>query len=479
VVFLLLDWHEWWVEQFWGVLKTLSKYPPILLGGPGEETDRDREHARVKGVFGARKPKTGAETGVSERVKGAEDGGSGEVKGAKQEDPRAVFEKPEDLLALMTRRRKMMGLGGSEEGSGYGLMSGIEGRKRAGVEEGSGETTDFARKLLQFWKTQKERAVVDGNGNGNEPRQGSTANGNVTRGSWEMQPIPGAREKRAEIEGEVWPEVVFEADRNIFCFSEVVVGLTTHGNLRIDPSLPPFLDGAQFNDRWKALVHPAYGYSEEDGNLLKVVKGGRLSPEPRVFRNRPKLGLALRSSSPERRIINEDAFVFYAEALGFDVVVLPEFCSMEEHFEWMQELDVLVGVHNSLLANFLFMRKGSVLVQIVPFSTDWHADHHYGQGARAKGLKYIEYQGSWWESSLSMVYEFEDDVRKDADAVYQKYGYLKWRDIYMGQSIWMEDSKTILALRCAKKYLLRRAMGASLEDHPVPEFIQGDFYFEW
>lgn len=501
MVFLLLDWHEWWLEHFRGVLRTLSKYPPILIGGPGSETERDREHARVKNWFkeGSEGAESGevSETAVKKGVKDADQGG---------DDPRAVFEKPADLLSLLTRRRKTLGLEGLTQGSGVGLegstkslgswegpvrilsaglerVRSLDEREAAEEESGNEEEKSFVRKLLQLWKQQKEEGAADKPEGGLRPGQkDATADESVTRGSkqtrgsWEWAPIPGAKERRAAVQAEGWPDLNTH-DRNIYCFPELVIGLTTHGNLRVNLKLPPFLSGAQFSDRWKALVHPGYGFSEEDGALLPVVKSARLRPEPRVYRNRPKLGLALRSG-PERRIINEDAFVYYAKALGFDVVLIPEYASIEELFQWMQEIDVLAGVHSSMLANFLFMRAGSVLLQIVPFSTDWHADHHYGQGAVAKGLKYVEYEGSWWESSLSKVYRFDEDVRRDPDAVYQKQGYLAWRDIYMGQSIWLEDSKAILALRCAKRYLLQKASELA-EEPPVPEYIRGNFYFEW
>ncbi|GAQ81815.1 Glycosyltransferase family 61 protein [Klebsormidium nitens] len=505
VVFLLLDWHEWWLEHFRGVLKTLSKYPPILIGGPGVETERDQEHARVKDwVRSGSASVEGEEVGhigVEEGVKGAEHGG---------DDPRAVFEKPADLLPLLTRRRKALGLEGLPEGLGAGLEKsgqglekpgqGLEERDRAlsaglervnlwedseleDEEDGRGEDKTFFRKLLQLWTWQKKDVAANktesglGAGQRTVPVDESVTRGSKrTRGSWEWAPIPGAKERRAAVQAEVWPELNTH-DRNIYCFPELVIGLTTHGNLRVNPILPPFVSGAQFSDRWKALVHPGYGFSEEDEALLPVVKSARLRPEPRTHRNRPKLGLALRSG-PERRIINEEAFIYYAKAIGFDVVLIPEYASIEELFQWMQGLDVFAGVHNSMLANFLFMRAGSVLLQIVPFSIDWHADHHYGQGAVAKGLKYIEYEGSWWESSLSKAYRFDDDVRRDPDAVYQKQGYLAWRDIYMGQSLWLENSKAILALRCAKRYLLQKANGTA-EDPPVPEYVRGNFYFEW
>lgn len=60
----------------------------------------------------------------------------------------------------------------------------------------------------------------------------------------------------------------------------------------------------------------------------------------------------------------------------------------------------MIGVHGAAMTHFLFMKPGSVFIQVIPRGTSWAAEEYYGKPAKKLGLKYIGYHVLTKESSL-------------------------------------------------------------------------------
>ena len=89
-----------------------------------------------------------------------------------------------------------------------------------------------------------------------------------------------------------------------------------------------------------------------------------------------------------------------------------------------------MGVHGAAMTHFLFMRPGSVFVQIVPLGTDWAYATYYGEPASKLGLTYMEYKILPQESSLFLEYERNDPVLRDPDSVNRK-GWEETKRVYL------------------------------------------------
>ncbi|KZV14103.1 hypothetical protein F511_44428 [Dorcoceras hygrometricum] len=65
-----------------------------------------------------------------------------------------------------------------------------------------------------------------------------------------------------------------------------------------------------------------------------------------------------------------------AEQMGYVVEVLRPKKSTElaKIFRVLNSSDVMIGVHGAAMTHFLFMKRGSVFIHVIPLGTDWAAD---------------------------------------------------------------------------------------------------------
>uniref|UniRef100_A0A0A9D0F8 Uncharacterized protein n=1 Tax=Arundo donax TaxID=35708 RepID=A0A0A9D0F8_ARUDO len=109
--------------------------------------------------------------------------------------------------------------------------------------------------------------------------------------------------------------------------------------------------------------------------------------------------------------------------------------------------DVMVGVHGAAMTHFLFMRPGSVFIQVVPLGTGWAAETYYGEPARRLGLRYMPYKILPSESSLYGQYAKDDPVLTDPDTVNAK-GWQVTKKVYLdGQNVRLDMARFRLQLR--------------------------------
>ncbi|KAJ6804862.1 uncharacterized protein M6B38_185135 [Iris pallida] len=221
-----------------------------------------------------------------------------------------------------------------------------------------------------------------------------------------------------------FPPVDFSKDNRTHCFPQAVVGLKIHDELSINPSLMP---GNKSIRDFRRVLDDAYK-PRVAAMLREEEEGGSRS-------NRPKLVLVLRKGS--RKLENQRELVELAGDMGFEVeVVWPQVTvELAEIYRALNACDVMVGVHGAAMTHFLFMRPGSVFVQIVPLGTNWAAEAYYGRPARKLGLTYVRYEILPKESSLYRDYEKEHPVLAEPERMTAK-GWGVTKKIYLnGQNV--------------------------------------------
>ncbi|KAJ6332071.1 hypothetical protein OIU76_010453 [Salix suchowensis] len=257
-----------------------------------------------------------------------------------------------------------------------------------------------------------------------------------------------------------YPAIDFSGDKRTHCFPEAIVGLRIHDELTVDPSL---MHGNKSIVDFRNVLDLAYlprvkSLLEESGAQEKLNQKAHSSSSGSssdirgevhdATLKRPKLVILSRNGS--RAITNEDLLVKMAEEIGFQVEVLrPERTTeLARIYGALNSSEVMIGVHGAAMTHFLFMRPGSVFIQVIPLGTEWAADAYYGEPARKLGLKYIGYQILPRESSLYDKYDRNDPVLRDPQSVSDKgWQYTK--------SIYLDNQNVRLNLRRFQKRLLR------------------------
>ncbi|KAK3127913.1 hypothetical protein QOZ80_7AG0580090 [Eleusine coracana subsp. coracana] len=268
-----------------------------------------------------------------------------------------------------------------------------------------------------------------------------------------------------------FPPIDFANDRRVHCFPEVIAGLRIHGELTVDPARTP--EGKSVAD-FRRLLDDAYRgriqflETQERRAARKQQRhhhrrGTRPVPHlvpPRHHQNhqevveRPRLVIVSRTGS--RVIENEADVAAVAAAVGFEVhVVRPdrttELCKI---YRELNASDAMVGVHGAAMTHFLFMRPGTVFIQVVPLGTDWAAGAYYGEPAARLGLRYVGYKINPEESSLSREYPAGDPVLTDPAGVAQR-GWDVTKKVYLDrQNVRLDLNRFREELVRAHRYLL-------------------------
>ncbi|KAG6427091.1 hypothetical protein SASPL_111331 [Salvia splendens] len=241
-----------------------------------------------------------------------------------------------------------------------------------------------------------------------------------------------------------YPPIDFSNDTRVHCFPETIVGLRIHDELSVDPALMPGHNRtiSDFHDLLDRSYQPRISsiIEDEEREAGTEIHADQIT--------RPKLVIVARNGS--RAITNQDALVKLAEEIGFFVEVLKPERSTElaKIYRVLNSSDVVVGVHGAAMTHFLFMKPGSVFIQVIPLGTDWAAATYYGEPAMKLGLNYIGYKILAKESSLYQDYSKDDPILMDPDSVNKK-GWEFTKKIYL-------DSQNVrLDLGRFQKHLLR------------------------
>lgn len=258
-----------------------------------------------------------------------------------------------------------------------------------------------------------------------------------------------------------YPPIDFTGDNRTHCFPEAIVGLKIHDELTVDSSLMDAnVSVRDFRDILDRAYRPRIAYiveEEREAQLLKEnssiaplsinsLEVGNEKDENGL--KKPKLVIVSRNGS--RAITNEDSLVKMAEEIGFFVEVLrpkPD-TELAKIYRSLNSSDVMIGVHGAAMTHFLFMRPGSVFIQVVPLGTNWAAETYYGEPSKKLGLRYIGYEILPKESSLYDEYDRSDPVLRDPESVNIK----GWE---FTKKIYLDRQKVKLNLERFRKRLVR------------------------
>ncbi|KAL6608012.1 hypothetical protein ACP70R_041075 [Stipagrostis hirtigluma subsp. patula] len=255
-----------------------------------------------------------------------------------------------------------------------------------------------------------------------------------------------------------YPPIDFANDRRTHCFPEAVVGLRIHDELAIDAARMP---GNQSIQDFRQMLDDAYRgriqtiIEEEEEKKKEAVEaattqGTRRGSNTTMIEkedDRPRLVIVSRNGS--RAIENEAELARAAAGAGFRVAVLRprQDTELAKMYRALNASDVMVGVHGAAMTHFLFMRPGSVFIQVVPLGTDWAAETYYGEPARRLGLRYMPYKILPSESSLYGRYAKDDPVLTDPDTVNAK-GWQVTKKVYLdGQNVRLDMARFRRRLR--------------------------------
>ncbi|KAJ4772622.1 Glycosyltransferase family 61 protein [Rhynchospora pubera] len=219
------------------------------------------------------------------------------------------------------------------------------------------------------------------------------------------------------------PIVDFSNDTRTHCFPAAIVGLRFHGTLSVNPR--------RLHDRKSILDFQNFlRKSYEPNNKRMEVYSKRRNHTPK---------LVIVSRKGTREIENERNVVQVSKKVGFDVEVLSpnETMPLKHIFDKLSKCDVVMGVHGAALTHFLFMRPGSMLIQIEPLGVADEAWQCFGEPALKMGIRYINYKVNLSESSLYKKYPIS---AMDTNAMEsKKKGWKHTKEVYLeGQNVTLD-----------------------------------------
>lgn len=209
--------------------------------------------------------------------------------------------------------------------------------------------------------------------------------------------------------------VNFQNDTRVHCFREIEVGLHIHDDLTVDPDRMPNRETIQdFRD----ILNRGYTPVELPSAVPNAI------PTPR-------LTIIVRNDT--RKILNLDGIVKAAEELGFNVkLLIPDrYTELKHAYRLLNNTDVLLGVHGAAMTHLLFLRPGTVLIQVIPLGTDWPARTYYGEPAIKLGLHYLTFKVTPAESTLSEKYNTNDPILTNPNEVLKQRGWWGMKAIFL------------------------------------------------
>jgi hypothetical protein len=215
--------------------------------------------------------------------------------------------------------------------------------------------------------------------------------------------------------------VDLDKDDQIRCFPRVTVGLRMHKEFDIAPELAP--DGQRLTMvDFTAFLRETYSLPRAAPISLKQ------TPE-----KKPRLMLLHRGHY--RKLVNVPEIVKAAEEAGFEVAISdPRFgVQVEELARSVNSFDVLMGVHGAGLTNAVFLPKGAVVIQVVPYGKmEPLAKLDFGDPVVDMELRYLEYSITAEESTLLEMLGPDHPVIKDPESVHRS-GWDKVAEYYLGK----------------------------------------------
>ncbi|XP_031375930.1 alpha-1,3-arabinosyltransferase XAT3-like [Punica granatum] len=199
------------------------------------------------------------------------------------------------------------------------------------------------------------------------------------------------------------PMIDMDRANRTHCFPSTIVGLIKHGPMTVEPArLARPITLRDFG----SFLKDAYLGQGED----KAMQQSNHSQDTGSVR--PRLVLLSRTRQVGRAVLNQKELMALAEQIGFNVTLFKPShkTSLADAFRLIHASHAMLGVHGAGLMHSIFLRPGSVLVQVVPIATEWVSEMFFGNPARTLGLEYIEYRIQPSESSLADQFSIDDVV---------------------------------------------------------------------
>jgi len=204
---------------------------------------------------------------------------------------------------------------------------------------------------------------------------------------------------------------------------------------------------------FQALLHQGYSRAASSSASppvpLPLAPPSRPCPRPA----KPKLLIFIRKQN--RVLLNLPHVVTACRRAGFapHVMNLRRQTPLPAIHAALASADAMVAVHGAAVTHFLFMRPGSVLLQIVPVGLDWAADAFYGKPAQQLGLEYLEYKVAPEESSLAAEYGLNSTVVRDPSVISSR-GWWEMKKVYMDrQNVTVNIKRFGELLKAARTHL--------------------------
>ncbi|XVE91568.1 hypothetical protein REPUB_Repub01dG0020900 [Reevesia pubescens] len=232
------------------------------------------------------------------------------------------------------------------------------------------------------------------------------------------------------------PIITLDNDTSTHCFPSATLGLISYGFMTLMPNSSQTL--LHFRD----LLDKAFRHGQNQPYSISSNYSPTTDRRPRlVFLKRPK-GIG-------REILNQDEAKQVAEEIGFDVILFEPTSRISLHqvYALLNSSHAMVGMHGAALTHFLFLRPGSVFMQVMPLGTNWAGKMCYGEPARAMGIEYIEYKINVEGSSLIEKYDKNDMLIRDPAGLQAR----KWSFDVM--NIYLKEQNVRLDLVRFREYL--------------------------
>ncbi|CAM0878889.1 unnamed protein product [Alopecurus aequalis] len=218
--------------------------------------------------------------------------------------------------------------------------------------------------------------------------------------------------------------VDLDKDEQVRCFPRVTVGLRMHKEFDIVPKFAP--DGQRLTMvDFTAFLRETYSLPRAAPISLKN--------QNKDETKKPRLMLLHRGHY--RKFVNVPEIVKAAEEAGFEVTISdPRFgVNVEELARSVNSFDVLMGVHGAGLTNAVFLPKGAVVIQVVPYGKmEPLAKLDFGDPVVDMELRYLEYSITAEESTLLEMLGPDSPVIKDPESVHRS-GWGKVAEYYLGK----------------------------------------------
>ncbi|RRT38645.1 hypothetical protein B296_00040844, partial [Ensete ventricosum] len=239
-----------------------------------------------------------------------------------------------------------------------------------------------------------------------------------------------------------YPPIDYDKDKDVHCFSKVVVGLRANKELSIDPARAP--KGYSMVDFGK-FMRSALSLERESMSNIEDLAG-----------RRPRILIIARKRS--RVFVNLFEIAQLAERLGFEVEVNEAEAGSDvaQFAKLVNSVDVMVGVHGAGLTSLVFLPPNATVIQVVPWGgLEWLSMLDFGDPAKDMKLNYVQYSIGIEESSLREQYPRDHPVFKDPFS-FHKQGFHVLRSTFMtNQNVKLDINKFKSVLWKALEHIIQ------------------------